>query len=226
MAYKIKALGLTLIAAFALSAAAASSAVAAEGLVTPGKFPASITGSQVGRAHFSLGFGGTRQTECAVTRMTSTSVLGSAASSVSYKPVCSGAISSPGGSASTVSAGACTWSLTTTTKLTATSGEASLTITGCGFGSNPSMGAMYFVVNTFGPCEYEVGNQGPLSTIKWSSQSSEVLLSWALKFTAIVVKGALGSCGASTGNSVTLAYSGEETFTADSGGAATSLLVS
>jgi hypothetical protein len=223
MPHKMKVLGLALIAVFALSAVAASSAFAAEGVITAGVSNATVTGSQIGKNLFTIGSTGARKVECSVATFKGT--LASAASNVSVSPSYSGCITSPGGGPATVSvSSSCSYSLTATTKTNETTGTGSATVV-CSAG-----GLISIVANsTAGSkiCEYTVGGQAASGSIAWTSQSSDVLLSLNPKVVVTVSFGSAAACGATAVATTSGTLSGEATGTADtSGGVATSLKIS
>jgi hypothetical protein len=235
MIHKTKVLGLVLLAISALGAVAASPALAVEGTITSESPPATITASQT-TAKTVLSFREVaRHIECSVVTYDSVSPLFAPASSIELKPLFSGCVNSPGGGSATVSLGACRYSLTMSEKVSATEGHGSLTIKGCGTGSNASTGALYIVAKKAAGgvlCEYEIGNQGPLSTITWKStaaaggKKADVDLTLALSGTAKVVEGVAAFCGKHGGESVSVEDAGGWTMTADTGGAPVGLFIS
>jgi hypothetical protein len=225
MPLKIKAFGLALLAMFALGAVSTSNAFAVEGLIAPDTLPSSVSGEQEGTNVLAIGSAGARNISCTTATFASTSTLSAATSNISVKPTYAGCTSTPGGGEATVSVGACTDSFTASTKLTASTGEGTVSLTGCGTGPSPTTGATYIVVkSTAGSilCEYEVTSQGPLS--KWSWSNVFVSPKWIVKqtfgisaITLRVIKGTLAACGGAGGASVPGALTGNAIVKAASG---------
>lgn len=225
MQRKLKVLGVALVALFALSAVAASSALAAEGSITPGATPATITGSQLSKNKFAVGSAGARTVECSTVHFDSTTTTSAASSNVIVHPEYSGCITLPGSGPATVSTTGCDLNVTATTKINATSGEGSgkLEGTSCdltieAFSTGPPSSLI---------CKYTVPNQTATGSVKWTSSASDVTLNLNTTQTSVtVLSGTLAACGASAGNPTIGKLTGEVTVTAEVGSTATSLSIS
>jgi hypothetical protein len=223
MRHKIEILGVTLVAVFALSAVAASSAFAAEGVITAGVSNATVTGSQIGKNVFCIGSTCARKVECSVATFKGT--LTAAASNVSVTPSYAGCISSPGGGPASVEVSNCSYSLTATIKSNATSGTGIAKVECSFFSGEITIKAF----STLGSkiCEYTVGAQTASGSFSWTSQASDVLMSLSPTVKVTVSFGSAAACGATAVGTTSGTLTGEATATADtSGGVATSLKIS
>jgi hypothetical protein len=227
---KLKVLGVTLVALFALSAVAASSALATEGVFTPGASNATITASQVagGKAKLTLGSTAARSVECSVVHLDSTETLSnSTTSTASFGQEYSGCITSPGGGAATVSSLGCDISVTLDERFTASTGQVSGGLSGA------SCDLKILANSTAGSkiCEYTVPNQTATGAGPWknvaSTPSDDVVVSLNnMQLSVNVLFGVASACGASAGNSTIGKLSGEITVTAEVGSVPTSLTIS
>jgi hypothetical protein len=220
---KLKALGVALAALLALGAVAASSALAVEGSLTPGAFPATITASQIGTNTITFGSAAARIVSCTTVHADSTSVTSAAASEIVLHPEYSGCTTSPGGGVATISTTGCDLTFTFTTRLTATSGEGSFKLEG----ASCDLSILTFSTSDSKVCEYTVPNQNAVGNILWTSSASDVTLSLnSIQVSANVLFGAAFVCGASAGNTTIGKLKGEDTVIAEVGGVATSLIIS
>jgi hypothetical protein len=232
---KLKVFGVALVALFALGAIASSSALAAEGLITPGVSNATITASQIGKIVTTIGSAGSRKQECSTVHFDSTTTTSVAGSSnvilgMEYK----NCIDSPGGGPAVISTTNCDFNFTATSS---TSKEGSIILESK---SSVSERCDLSIVDnsTAGSrnCEYTIPNQSATGSFKYASvagsPSSDVVISFNTTQMSInVLFGTLAACGASAGNSTIKKFSGELTVTAEvkvsaSEFTATSLVVS
>jgi hypothetical protein len=226
----LKVVGVTLVALFALGAVAASSAFAAEGVFTPGAFPATLTVSQVTgtKAKFTVGSSSARTVECSVVHLDSTTTISNlTTSTVALGTEFSGCITSPGGGPATISSVGCDISITLTEKLTTSTGK------GGGGLSGTSCDLKIVVSSTAGSklCEYTFPNQTSTGFTTWTSVASTPKddVVWSLGSTQMsvnVLSGTLAACGAAAGNSTIGKFDGELTITAEVAGTPTSLTIS
>jgi hypothetical protein len=229
---KMKALGVAMVALFALGAVAASSAFAAEGAVTPGATPATITGSQVNTENsLAVGSTGARTINCTTIHKDSTSTTSGPTNELIFGFTESGCTTSPGGGPATVSSTNCDTTIKFTEKLSSTSGKGSGALISKSATSEKC--DLIIVANsTAGSkiCEYTIAPQTAGGSILWESKvgtSSDVVVDAnGSTVTVNVLSGTLAACGAGAGGSTSGKLSGKLTLTAEVGAAATSLTVS
>jgi hypothetical protein len=226
---KLKVLGVTLFALFALSAVAASSAFAAEGVFTAGKPEATLTGSQIGAGKLTVGSTGARTVECSTVHLDSTTTISnSTTSTIEFGAQYSNCVTSPGGGPATVSSTGCDIHVTLSEKLTTSTGKASGSLAGtsCDLSivANSTAGSKI--------CEYTIPNQAASGFASWASAASTPSddLIFSLGSTGLssvkVLFGSLAACGAAAGNSATGKLDGEFTITAEVLSTPTSLTIS
>jgi hypothetical protein len=207
----------------AFGAVASQAALAVEGVGVPGKFPATVKASQIGKVVTTVGSAGARKMECSTETFQSAEAISSPTSTLVMIPFYAGCITSPGGGPASITTNGCVYSITASQKFSASSGE------GEGSLVCPEGKAVLIVADsTAGSlvCEWSAGSQGPIKTATWASKASDVLISLNLTgIKAKVLKGTLAACGAAAGGVTSASTTGEITGTAESGGSATSLVI-
>ncbi len=216
MIRNFKALGLALIAVFAMSALVASAAQAAAGEFTAESYPVTLTGSQVGTNTLTVG-NGARVVSC--TTASATGTLAGTSTTLTLTPSYSGCTST-GALPATVTVNGCDFSLTSNT-VTATTGTGSATVA-CPAGKE-------IIVDIYASaakhaenvraCEYHIAAQGPLSAgeyhLEGAGSTREITATLAVKPATKNTVGSKLLCGLAAEETGTSTLAGTQTLTGE-----------